>query len=176
VALWRLFVWLRDRSGILVVVTSLVVLALGGTSPVFASQGLTKIIDREDEGWIYASDDIGPGSLVRRAAEVLGPEDVVGVPVEGADRLGFLLFQFSGAKLAEHDDPQLDSNDLRIRYAELAAAWQQRVSGPGFEPDYVALNPLGPIVPGGRTVASGLFEDAVWSLVKVRGALDDPSL
>jgi hypothetical protein len=166
VALWRLFVWLRSRSFALAVATSVFVLAVGGASPVLASQGLKKIIETGDEGWIYASKDVQPGSFVRRAAEILGPQDVV--RVDGADRLAFLLFQYSGVKLADYDHPQLESNDLRIRYAELAAVWERRVAGPGFQADFVVRRPRSLIPPGGPISEPSWapFEGRDWIIVR----------
>jgi hypothetical protein len=167
VALWRLFVWLRDRSRAFAVAGAAAVLFLGGASPVLASQGLAEIIDKGDEGWIYASADLQrPSFFVTRAADVLGPDDVV--RVEGSDRLAFLLFQFSGVKLAAFDDPQLESNDLRIRYEELAAAWDRRVSGPGFEADFVAHRPRSLVPFGGplRDPPWAPFEGRDWILVR----------
>jgi hypothetical protein len=166
VGLWRLFVWLRDRSRAFAVATTAVVLFLAGASPVLASQGLTEIIESGDEGWIYAESDVNPTFFVRRAAEVLGPEDVV--RVEGSDRLAFLLFQFSGVKLAEYDDPQLESNDLRIRYDELADSWDRRMDGPGFKADFHARRVVSPYTRPAflprRVELLAPFEEGEWIL------------
>jgi hypothetical protein len=103
-------------------------------SPLFGSARLAEIIEAREDGFQYARPEIEGGSFVQRAADELTPDDVV--LVEGSDDLGFLLFQFSGVKLAAHDDSRLEHNDLRIRYRELAEAWDRRMNNGGFEADY----------------------------------------
>jgi hypothetical protein len=110
------------------------VLGVGAVSPLLGSARLAEIIEAREEGFHYARPEIEGDSFVQRAAGNLTPDDVV--LVEGSDDLGFLLFQFSGVKLAAHDDSRLEHNDLRIRYRELAESWDQRMRRGGFEPDY----------------------------------------
>ena len=110
------------------------VLGVGAVSPLFGSARLAEIIEAREDGFQYARPEIEGGSFVQRAADELTPDDVV--LVEGSDDLGFLLFQFSGVKLAAHDDSRLEHNDLRIRYRELAEAWDRRMNNGGFEADY----------------------------------------
>ncbi|MFN2593806.1 MAG: hypothetical protein ABR579_02815 [Actinomycetota bacterium] len=138
------------------------VVIVGAASPVYASAGLTEILDRHAAGFVYARSDLEPGSFVRRVAARLGPEDVV--KVDGDDSLAFFFFEFSGCRLATYDDPRLDGNDLRIRYRDLADAWDQKIASGGF-----AYNAL--VVPAGRPppagfgsqpALSGAFEGQLW--------------
>jgi hypothetical protein len=110
------------------------VLGVGAVSPLFGSARLAEIIEAGEEGFHYARPEIEEGSFVRRAADSLTPDDVV--LVEGSNDLGFLLFQFSGVKLAVYDDSRLEHNDLRIRYRDLAESWDRRMQRGGFEPNY----------------------------------------
>jgi hypothetical protein len=99
---------------------------------------------------------------VRRASEFLGPDDIV--QVQGSERLGFALFQYSGVRLATYDDPRLQGNDLRIRYRDLAAAWDADMQAGGFEPGFLVIPDPNPsrFVP----LATGIFQGESWSLVR----------
>ncbi len=133
--------WLRQRAGgdrrwlgPLVVAALLVV---GALSPVLASRRLSEITASGAAGFEYGGDDLSPGSFAQQAADYLGPGDVV--EVRGHDDLAFLLFQLSGTKIATYDDPRLEGNDLRIRYADLADAYDEKMDEGGFEPTYLVL-------------------------------------
>lgn len=130
-------------------------------SPALASMQLTRLMVGQRDGFVYGSEDYAPGSFVRNAAEVLGPD--VTVRVEGSDRLAFTLFQLSGVRLAAYDDPRLERNDLRIRYRTLARRWDAETAVGGFEPDYLVVPDPGPGV--GDVILSGSFDNQVWSLV-----------
>jgi hypothetical protein len=128
-------------------------------SPVLASGGLDEVLRTNDAGFAYDSEDLAEDGFIRRAAARLGPDDVVAI--EGPDVLGFLLFQFSGCRLAAYDDRSLAGNDLRIRYAELAARWEERTAGEGFAADYAVVE--GP-APG--ALVEGSYEGRTWALVR----------
>jgi hypothetical protein len=129
-----IYEWAARGSRGLARAGAVAVLGVGAVSPLFGSVRLAEIIEAREDGYQYARPEIEEGSFVRRAANSLTPDDVV--LVEDSDDLGFLLFQFSGVKLAAHDDSRLEHNDLRIRYRELAEAWDRRMNNGGFEADY----------------------------------------
>jgi hypothetical protein len=137
------------------------VLGVGVVSPLFGSVRLAEIIEAREDGFQYARPEIEQGSFVRRAADSLTPDDIV--LVEGSDDLGFLLFQFSGVKLAVYDDSRLDHNDLRIRYRDLAESWDRRMQRGGFEPDYR----VEPVTSGSRegAVTAGDYGGDTWALL-----------
>lgn len=142
-------------------------LIVGAASPVYASVAMTDILKRHAAGFVYSRADLGPGSFVRRVAARLGPSDVV--RVVGDDSLAFFLFEFSGCRLASYDDPRLDGNDLRIRYRDLAEAWDRRMAAGGFGPPMtdVLVARAGEVVPpdwrqGGTPRVSGSFEGDRW--------------
>jgi hypothetical protein len=154
--------WLRARSRALGILVTTGVFAMGGISPAFAARSLTDVIENYEDGFSYGSENVARDSFVDRASEVLSPDDLVGVPSD--HNLAFLLFQFSGCRIAEYDDPRLDGNDLRIRYEELADEWNDRVAGRGFRPDYIAL-PEGSA--GQQAVVRGEYEGETWVLLKL---------
>jgi hypothetical protein len=155
--------WLRLKGKRLSIATASALLIVSAASPVLASVELTDIIEQRASGFEYARPDLGPGSFVRRAAALLDPSDVV--LVEDSDELAFYLFQLSGVRIAEFDDPRLDGNDLRIRYADLAKAWDERMSNIGFEPDFIVLPaPSGPIP---DAIAAGTFAGREWVMLKL---------
>jgi hypothetical protein len=80
--------------------------------------------------------------------------------VQGSNDLAFVLFQFSGVRLAEYDDPRLVGNELRIRYEELAERWDEQMANGGFEPDYVVRPGLAP-----DTLVTGEYEGRTYSLL-----------
>jgi hypothetical protein len=137
------------------------VLGIGAVSPLFGSARLAEIIEAREDGFQYARPEIEEGSFVRRAADSLSPDDVV--MVEGSDDLGFLLFQFSGVKLAAYDDSRLDHNDLRIRYRDLAESWDRRMQSGGFEPDY-RVERVASEAPDGSAIV-GDFGGETWALL-----------
>jgi hypothetical protein len=163
VAVVRVFDWLRPRGRALATVTLAGGLGVAAASPVLASVQMHTILEESRAGYVYSHPDYARGSFVDEAASFLGPDDVVG---GGTDRLLWALFQTSGARLAHYDDPRLDGNDLRIRYAELAEQWDEAIAAGGFEPDYVVV-PAGQNPPG-RVLAQGEFEGASWSLLDPR--------
>ena len=154
--------WLRVRSRVLGILVAGGILVVGGISPAFAARSLTEVIEDHRDGFSYGSENVARDSFVDRASEVLSPDDLVSVPSD--HNLAFLLFQFSGCRIAEYDDPRLDGNDLRIRYEDLAAEWNERVAGRGFRPDYIAL-PEGSAAQ--RAVARGEFDGVTWVLLKL---------
>jgi len=153
---------LRRRTHVVAVLATVVVFAIGVASPALAARGLTDVIEGEHDGFSYGSADVAPGSFVDKASGVLGPEDVVSVPSD--DKLAFVLFQFSGCRLAAYDDPRLEGNDLRIRYGDLAARWDDRMAREGFRPDYIAL-PEGSATQ--RVVVRGDYGGETWVLLKL---------
>ena len=161
-ALVAAYGWVRARSQRLAVVAATGVFVVGGISPALASRALTDVIEGDHDGFSYGSEDLAPDSFVDRASEVLNPDDLVSVPSD--DNLAFLLFQFSGCRLAQYDDPRLETNDLRIRYDDLAEEWNERMAGRGFRPDYIAL-PEGSA--GQRAVARGTYGGITWVLLKL---------
>ncbi len=147
--------------------------AVGAVSPLLASVSLEGTIARGSGGFEYAQTGLEEGSFVRRVADRLGPEDVVLVTSADPDRdraavrdLSFHLFSFSGARLAAYDDPRLESNDLRIRYVDLAAAWDERVARPGFAETF-RLVPRGDRFPG--ILDQGWFAGREWALLRGQG-------
>jgi hypothetical protein len=142
-----------------------VVLAVGAASPVLASRALADVLEHHKDGFVYGRPDLAPGSFVDRAAAILGPDDVVAVPEPG---LAFHLFELSGCRLANYDDPRLDGNDLRIRYADLAARWDARIAGGGFRPDYEVIPAA---QSAGQALAAGDYYGERWALVARRPEL-----
>jgi hypothetical protein len=163
VALVVVFDRVRSRSRSVAVAGIALVFAVGAVSPVFATIHLARVMKEQRRGFIYGRGDFDRGSFVRRAASELSARDVV--RVEESDLLGFLLFQFSGARLASYDDPRMDGNDLRIRFADLAAGWEARMNGGGFAADYTAVpETVAPV--RALVVVRGTFRGEPWVLVK----------
>ena len=161
--------WLGARSRVAATVAILMVLAAGAASPVLASGGLRTILSEHEHGFVYGSENFATDSFVLKAASRLDPDDVVmTVPARGSNSLGFWLFQFSGCRIANYDDERLSHNDLRIRYRDLAAAWDARMASGGFRPDYVVmkLDASGISLPSGREVVRGGFLGAQWVLLR----------
>jgi hypothetical protein len=155
----------RSRTGAALGVAG--VLAVGAISPFLASRAVTGFLIRNEGGFTYDRPDLATGGFARRAAARLGPQDVVRVEGEGGDRLAFVLWQLSGARLAHFDDPARAGNDLRIRYAGLARSWERRMERGGFEPDVVVR-----AVPPGRlagALVGGEYGDLTWRLARVGG-------
>jgi hypothetical protein len=116
-----------------------------------------------DAGYLYGGADLAPGSFLRRAADRLDSDDVV--EVRAPRRVALLLWQFSGARLATYDDPRLEGNDLRIRYRDLAAAWNERMAGAGFEADHLIVG-MGEVPPGVEPLEQGRFAGSAWALLR----------
>ena len=163
VALAAGFERLRRVSATVAVAGAVVAFGVGAASPALAARELSDIIEHHKDGFIYGSEDVAPESFVDRASALLDPDDVVSVA--GSDKLAFLLFEYSGCRLAAYDEPGLAHNDLRIRYKNLAAEWDQRMAGEGFRPDYIALPAA--TRPGQLYLAKGLFEGEQWVLLKL---------
>lgn len=163
VALAALFAWCRSRRRWIGTAAVAAVFALGSLSPVLASQALTEVMREGEAGFDYAREDLQPGSFVRKASAYLGPDDVV--DVRGSDRLAFFLFQLSGVKLAHYDDPRLERNELRIRYRDLAAGYDETMASGGFSADFLVV----PAPEGGyaRALVRGTFDDGDWVLVQL---------
>lgn len=158
IGLVAIYGWLRDRARALAVSFATLVALLGMASPVVAARGLTHLLATHQKGFDYAEPDLGPDSFMRKAAAHLGPGDVV--EVQGSDELAFLLFQFSGVKLATYDDPRLIGNELRIRFSDLADKWNRRALGKGFDPDFL-VRPAS----GGDAIEQGTFDGERWELI-----------
>jgi hypothetical protein len=163
VALVKAFDWMKTRSEAVGGAVLTVLFAIAVASPFLASLRLAELISAGGEGFVYGSTDVGPGSFVRESARLLGPDDIV--RVEGSDRLAFTLFQFSGVKLADYDDPRFEHNDLRIRYADLARQWDAQIAAGGFEEQWLVLPDPDPSV--GEPQVTGQFGGQTWSLVRV---------
>lgn len=165
VALERLHAALSRRSPRIATVAAGTVLCVAMASPVLASIRLTQILSDGSAGFEYAGRDFAHGSFVREAGEVLSPDDVVSVT--GSDDLAWALFQTSGARLARYDDPRFDRNDLRIRFAELAAEWDERVGGRGFEASHTVapIGASGPVL--GEQLLIGDFRGERWVLTEL---------
>ena len=154
------FSWLWQRRRVVAVAFSAVVIGVGAASPALASVAFTDVLRHHEDGFVYGRGDLGPDSFVVRAASLLGPEDVVGV--HGSSSLAFHLFELSGCRLSVYDDPRLDGNDLRIRYADLASEWNARVRGPGFAPDWSVVPAEGELHP----TLTGTYEGREWALAR----------
>lgn len=171
VGLLRIYRWIEPRSRAVALGALGFLLTLGAVSPVLASMELTEEMRAGRAGFVYDSPEIvDETSFVQEAASRLSPDDVVLVEgPEAADELAFLLFQFSGVRLADYDHPNLGSNDLRIRFRDLAQRWHQRVDGAGFRPDFLVTPGPGP--GPGAAVAAGTFAGQDWVMVPAETGL-----
>lgn len=149
--------WVRARSKAIAMILVTIVTAMAVASPVVAARGLTRILDRNLKGFDYDGPDLAADSFARRAAPELGPEATVAV--EGSDELAFLLFQLSGVRLAAYDDPRLVGNELRIRFADLAEEWDERIAAGGFDADFVVRRSEEPLA---DEIVSGDFDGERW--------------
>lgn len=165
IALLHGYGWLRRKSDRLARAAVASILVAGGISPVIASIDLTDTMAGGRSGFIYDEASIvDEDSFVQRAAAQLGPDDVV--TVQGSDELAFLLFQFSGVRLADYDNPNLPSNDLRIRFRDAARGWQQVADADGFEATHVVMPAAGSPTPS--TLAVGSYGGDRWALVRTQ--------
>lgn len=164
VMLARLQEWLRDRPRALVVATTTALFVVGAASPALAAIRMSQVLGsgRVSTGYIFSTHDFTEG-FVRRAAAVLGPRDVV--RVEGDDFLAMWLYQYSGCRITGFEDPRLDGNDLRIRFAELAEKYDERMEQGGFEADFVAL-PAKSAPPGTPPIVVGEYAGEPWVLIR----------
>ncbi|MGH2746458.1 MAG: hypothetical protein ACRDKB_00850 [Actinomycetota bacterium] len=165
VALARVYEWLRDRSRALVVATTAAFFAVGSVSPALAATRMVEVLGagRVSTGYIYSTRNFAEESFVRRAAGVLGPRDVI--RVQDDELLGMWLYQYSGCRITGFEDPRLDGNDLRIRFAELAERYDERMEQGGFEADFVAL-PARSSLPGTRPIVGGEYRGERWVLIR----------
>ncbi|MGH2821289.1 MAG: hypothetical protein ACRDJ5_11610, partial [Actinomycetota bacterium] len=162
VALYAGFRALRARRPRVAVAGVSALLLLGVVSPVFASAGLTGIIQSSGDGFIYSDEDFQEGSFVMEAARYLDPQDVVAA--HGAAHLDVYLFQFSGARIANFDDPRQTTYDVRIRYRDLADRWYRRMRHGGFEADFAAM-PAGRAPEDARVLARGAHGGRTFVLI-----------
>jgi hypothetical protein len=157
VSLWR---WMRARSWPGALVAAAVALALGVASPTLAAARMTHVLEFNLGGFEYDDANLNADRFIRRAADLMGPDDVI--EVQGPQELGWLLWQFSGARLAFYDHPLLETNDLRIRYVELADAYAKKIDAGGFQPTFI-------VVPAeeasGRALTVGEYDGQDWALV-----------
>ncbi|HEX2293954.1 MAG TPA: hypothetical protein VHN37_01445 [Actinomycetota bacterium] len=164
VAVVHLYEWLRGRGRVVAAVAAGAGLLVAAASPVLASLRMKTILEEDRAGYVYGDGDYAPGSFARAAGEVLGPDDVV---AGGSYAVLWALFQMSGARLAHYDDPRLDGNDLRIRYADLAEAWNEGAAAGRFRPTHLVV-PAGPgSVIYREILAEGEFGGERWALVEV---------
>lgn len=164
VAIFRLYRALAARRRGAGVTALGALFILGVVSPSIAAVDMTEILRTGREGYTYGTAEVAPGSFVRRAAARLRPGDVVVVRPRDDD-LAWLLWQLSGARLARYDDPRLEGNDLRIRYADLAAAWDRRMAGDGFAATAVARRVGDSGASTGEVMAAGAYGGQRWELV-----------
>jgi len=162
VALLALYRLIARRSRALAAAGCGLLLGLGAASPALASLQMTEIIQEAGAGWVYAAPDLASGSFLRRAAAHLDPDDIV--RVHGSDELAWALWQFSGVRLADYDDPTLEGNDLRVRFADLAHAWDRRMAAGGFRPTHTVL-PADRAPRNGGILERGVFKGRRWVLV-----------
>lgn len=170
-------VWLYEkmRPRMLAVAMVVALLGIGALSPLFASVSLTEKMEERAAGFIYGGDDFqADNSFIRRASDHLGSDDTL--LVVDSNTLAFHLFEFSGVRLAAYDHPNLATNDLRIRYADLAADWAAQMATKPFSPNFVAApadSEFGMSVagsPGGAGFAkraTGTYEGQEWLLIEL---------
>jgi hypothetical protein len=132
-----LFERISTYNRLIAAIACVAVLLVGVASPWLASRRLTEVLKTDEEGFIYSRYDLRSGSFIREVSARLGPGDVV--YVEDANFIGLMMFGFSGARLARYDNDQLAGNDLRIRFADLARRWDERMDAGGFTPDYILI-------------------------------------
>lgn len=165
---------LGRRSQFIAPVAVALVAVAGSLSLWLSSLGLARVLHNDDNGFIFNRPEFADGSFIVKAAEVLGPDDIVEAPPGRDNVLGFWLFQFSGVRVTGHEDPRYSGNELRIRYEELAHSYAQVMAAGGFEADYVALpeaDAAGAGISADAVVAEGPFNGRGWVLVEA-GALD----
>ena len=170
VGLWTGWRRLRGRSRVLATGVAALALGVGAISPALASAALSRAVVRHESGYAYRRGDVDEGSFMRRAAALLGPEDTIVVrgPSPERNALAFYLFSFSGVRLTAFDDPRLEHNDLRIRYRDLAAKWDERVGREGFPAGFEVRPASG----GNGGLVTGEFDGITWSLYEIDARTD----
>lgn len=168
IALARGYAWLKARARVVAPAVAGALLLVGAASPALASLRMREVLDGDHAGFEYGSDDFDGDAFAARAAERLGPDDVVSVA--GSDELAWTLFQLSGVRLARYDDPRLHGNDLRIRYADLAREWDQRMGAGGFTPTHMVIETGARTPYVGETLVSGPFGGQEWTLYELIGS------
>jgi hypothetical protein len=138
------------------------VTVVGAVSPALASIRLSRLLLLDAKGYIFGSSNYTPDGFVRQAASHLGPSDTV--LVHGSNILAFAMFSFSGARLAAYEDPTLRRNDLRIRFPDLAAGWQQQMAAGGFRPDFTVVR--ADEAGAAPVVARGVYQRVEYALVR----------
>ena len=144
-------------------VAVVLVTAAAVPSVVLSAAGVARVLEHDRGGFVYDTAEWSGEAFPARAAAELSPDDVVAV--EGSDDLAFALWQLSGTKLAAYDDPRLEGNDLRVRYAELAARWDERAAGAGWPSTHAAV-PESEVPPGTTPVATGAYRGTMWALIE----------
>ena len=167
VAVVRAYSWVRRRWGAVAPVAAGALLVVGGASPALASLRMREVLDEHRSGFEYGVADLAEDGFVARAARRLEPDDVVAVA--GSDELAWMLFQLSGARLARYDDPRFEGNDLRIRFADLAREWDERVGAGGFAPTHVVLEAEAHAPLAGEPLVMGTFDGVSWTLYALEG-------
>jgi hypothetical protein len=165
------FKWMRRRSEFLAPLVVGALMIVGSLSLWLSSQGLTEIIRKHEDSWLYTRAEFAPDAFISKAAERLGPDDVVQAPLDENNVLGFWLFQFSGARVNGHSDARYPANELRIRYQDLAMSYGETMASGGFEVDYVPM-PASEAedIAESAIVTEGLFRGETWVLVDARTA------
>jgi hypothetical protein len=153
---------IRRRSPAAALAATGVLFVAGAVSLAYAAIALTEVIETHDGGYLYNRPDFDADAFVPRASDHLDASDVV--YVRDSDFLAFLLFSFSGARLAAYDDDRLDRNDLRIRYADLAGRWDEQMADGGFDADYTVVR-AGEAGHGAEPVVRGRFRNEQWVLL-----------
>jgi hypothetical protein len=161
-ALMVIYKWLALKSRLAAAVAVAGLFSVAAASPAIASVHLTRVIATDDAGYLYARPDFNDDAFVPTVAHRLHSTDVI--EVEGSNFLGFLLFSFSGARLASYDDARLANNDLRIRYEALARRWDERIAGEGFDPDYKIM-PASHAPDDVEPIVTGMFREEEWVLL-----------
>ncbi|MGI8789602.1 MAG: hypothetical protein ACR2I4_01775 [Actinomycetota bacterium] len=159
VALTELATRLASRSGAAALAACALLVGVGSLSMWLASARMTELLEDNLQGFTYDRPDLAPDGFARSVAARLSPGDVVSVRGDGGDRLAFLLWQLSGATLAAFDDPERSSNDLRVRFAELAERWDRRNSRGGYRPT-VVIRQVDP--------PAGEYGNLYWSMTPLR--------
>jgi hypothetical protein len=165
------FKWMRRRSEFLAPIAAGALVIVGSLSLWLSSQGLTEIIKEHEDSWLYTRAEFAPDAFIGRAAEQLGPDDVVQAPQDENNVLGFWLFQFSGTRINGHSDSRYPGNELRIRYQDLARRYGEVMDSGGFEVDYMPMpaSEATDIDPA-AIVTEGAFRGETWVLVDLRAA------
>ena len=168
IGLWHLWRRMVKRTRFGARIAMLGILLIGAASPALASASLSRTMIEHDAGFAYRTSDLDEGSFIRQVAERLGPDDtlLVNDNSRAAYELAFHIFSFSGARLAAYDDPRLATNDLRIRYRDLAATWDRRA---GSEGGFAATYEIVPVASGQTGgLLRGVYNGRQWMLLNAR--------